>query len=408
MALLSKKRSSFEKAESSYQDKLEPHCFLQCHDSGVDASDYSHQVWCCKFLPSSRDIVATCGSESVCLIDTNSARVRAKFTKPNEEFYTLDWTVLNVGSHSSNVIACGGCLGFIYLINTERFIVYNYFKSHSKPVQTMSFVPGHPTLLLSAGNEKKIYLWDIGIPSLPDYHSYHKKLALFDNLLFSPLKMITLKEEYLFCASEGGLFCWETGDALKIKNSDVKGSKFEKFNEITEIKFLNVDDEPVVDGLAIIDDDLIATKCAQTGVIFLWQPSSILKKIGLRKIVMPSVISELKWSNTEQFYINITSCVKNKILFAGDEKGSIWVYDCGSDVGKSPAKTQKVEKARNSGHLQHASAIIKWPDCLSTDKQPLLELNKGTVLNDICCSFDMSYVVAVADCNLVCIYKYPA
>lgn len=336
----------------------------------------------------------------VCVIDANAAKVIARLRKQGEEFYTLDWTRMETGTFDSHVIACGGCLGTVYLIHAEQFCMYAYFQAHPKPVQTMKFMPNNSSLLLTAGNEKKIILWDIGKLSLPDYHFSNKKVAVFDGFVFSPLQMLVFRDEYLFCTTEGGLFCWYSADKFKV--DQVKRQKIERFSSPSEIQFLFVDDEPVVDGIALVGNDTIATKCAQTGVIFLWKPSSGLGQIKAGKSrVRATLVDELKWSNSEKLYMNIAVCHQSKMLFAGDDKGCIWVHDCSPDR----AGTSEKSESYIPGKPRAALTMIAWPHCTSEERKPVESIDVGSIINDISCSEDMKFIVAVTDSNLVCIYK---
>lgn len=390
------RRKSYSQATAP---ALRAHCFMQTHDSDNNSENFAVQIWCCKFKPDSPDIVATCGGETVCIIDANGAKVKSKFYKQGEEFYTLDWARVDSEKFDSNILACGGCLGTVYLIHTEQFCVYGYFRAHTKPVQSLCFVPDNPAKLLTAGNEKKIYLWDIGELSLPDYHFCSKKLAMFDGLHFSPLKMLVFQQQYLFCATEGGLLCWHVEDSFAMDNS----TKSKKFSSPSEVQFLFVEDEPVVDGLEIINDNLVATKCAQSGVIFLWKPSSLLGKVKQGKSpVKADLVDELKWSNTEQLYLNI-AVADNRYLFAGDEQGSIWIYDC----NHSSIETNTKSKAYRyiPGKPRPALEIVNWPICEREDQSPVDSVCTGSMINYITCGSGLQYLIAATDNNLICIYK---
>lgn len=405
-------RNSLESDEKSIASKIigasvtcSPHRFLQCHgnDSEND-QDFTQQVWCCRFHPNMNNIVATCGGETVCITDVITGTVKARFQQTNEEFYSLDWTTFKINSTCSpSILACGGCLGFVHLIHYEQFCCYGYFKAHDKPIQTLSFVPNHSTYLLSAGNDFSIFLWDIGIPSFPDYRYSRRKLAVFQNLNYNPLKLMMMQDKYLLCASEGGLFCWK----LSLKLTDIKTkSPPHLFPANSKITFPCMEEEEFVDGLAVIDNDVIATKCAQVGVIFLWRFSEVESKLSKSaKSVTAPLAMELKWSNTPQCYMNITVCKKTKTLLAGDDKGQIWMYSLDKNIPNKGGKSQASLMPMLPEKTMNPSALLPWPVCFRSNGTPLKDLDTGTVYNDICSSFCMDYVVAVADNNLVCIFK---
>ena len=39
------------------------------------------------------------------------------------------------------------------------------------------------------------------------------------------------------------------------------------------------------------------------------------------------LITRLKWSDTDELYINIGSSPDGKLLLAGDDQGAIWMYN---------------------------------------------------------------------------------
>ena len=39
------------------------------------------------------------------------------------------------------------------------------------------------------------------------------------------------------------------------------------------------------------------------------------------------LVTRLKWSDTDELYINIGSSADGKLLLAGDDQGAIWMYN---------------------------------------------------------------------------------
>merc|ERR1712186_241244 len=82
--------------------------------------------------------------------------------------------------------------------------------------------------------------------------------------------------------------------------------------------------------------------------IYVWDLQSTVKKINFDRITKGqenkvveqdvSLVANLKWSDTDNFYMNL-GCHKGKGLIAcGDDRGSLWLYNLpqfGKDGGKS-------------------------------------------------------------------------
>ena len=64
-------------------------------------------------------LVATCGGNSICIIDVNSGTVLMKYKHKDikENFYTLAWTTLKLGDDNTNILASGGIRGEIRMFH---------------------------------------------------------------------------------------------------------------------------------------------------------------------------------------------------------------------------------------------------------------------------------------------------
>ena len=85
----------------------DPLHFIRCHARGNDPKDSETKVWHCAFEPllpnmeeamtdkdSVPQLVASCGGESVCLIDCGSGKVVKRYKHIGEEFISLAWTTV--------------------------------------------------------------------------------------------------------------------------------------------------------------------------------------------------------------------------------------------------------------------------------------------------------------------------
>ena len=376
---------------------FEPRIFWQCHSQEDGSSDFTTQVWCCAFEPDVKDnlmttnIFASCGGNSVCLIDCETLKVESRFQQANEEFYTLSWTTVMIEGRATNLLLAAGNLGFIHLIHSEQALCYGRIKVHSSPVQTIRFLKD--TLLVSAEKNGTVYLTDIDIPTIPEYKFSWKKLVKFSGLDCAPLRLL-LSDDGLFCGTERGLFFW---NATEVFGQKTISSTMKAISLSCEVKFPNVEDETMVDAIEFLTDDLIASKCPQQSEIFLWKYTDFQskRKHSKSKQLCVELYAKLAWSNTNQCYINFTVCRGLGVLLAGDQNGSIWVYDAVASLPKSKANFC----------ILPPDVIVPFPKCCRKgNKKPSQLLINKTIYNDITCSSDLSHVVVAGDNNLVGVF----
>ena len=378
---------------------FKPIAFLQCHSQEKGAADFVTQVWCCMFEPDINDPskttnkVATCGGNTVDILDCETLKADARFEQPNEEFYTLAWTTVQLGEKHSNLLVAGGCLGFLHMIHPEQAVCYGRIKTHSAPVQTIRFMKS--TQLISADKNGTINLIDIDIPTIPGYTFNWKKLATFPGLECAPLRLM-VKDDCLFSGTELGLFVWQNKQFLDL---DIKMVKPKSITSMHEILFPNVPNHTMVDALDMINDDIVATKCPQQGAIFLWKYSEMSNQLATKQSkstkIRISLFAQLSWSTTKQCYINFTICKAYKTLLIGDDVGNLWVYDVSALVKKSKADRKPIPP----------NMIIPFPQCTRSDSTALKKFSQKTIFNDIACGADLRHVVVACDSNLVGIFQ---
>nr|XP_009859337.1 leucine-rich repeat and WD repeat-containing protein 1-like [Ciona intestinalis] len=402
--------------EETCGDVFSPFSFLQCHSKDNGSSDFSTQVWCCSFEPDieekskTTNLVATCGGDTVCITECTTAKVQMRFQQKNEEFYVVAWSTLNINKHKSNILVAAGCLGFIHLLHPKQGLCYGRINAHSSPIQTVMFSPYCPTHLLTGDKKGNVYMIDIDVPTIPEYKFSWKKLMRFVGIDATPLKFcIPPIGGYLLCASEYGLYCWKSNDIMK---TFPRGRSSVIINDnLSELRFPGTKmEESMVDALAMLTDDMLATKVSQQGCIFLWKFSDVEPKLKATKgnkvsVITVPVFKELKWSNTKQCFINMAACVPKCSIISGDEVGNIWIYNLSDALEETSSYKAKKSKAIVPDKITEPSRIIPFPKCTNTSGDLLLKFKKGTIYNDISCNSDMTFIVVTADTNLVGIYK---
>ncbi|NXK88963.1 LRWD1 protein, partial [Formicarius rufipectus] len=402
----SKSRANTE--EMAEDVSAEPLHFLQCHSKGNSHEDFKTQLWSCVFEPvldsgarkdpivSSSKTVATCGGESVCLIDCETGTVLKKYKVATEEFFSVAWTTLTMVITDSrrkahNILAAAGRRGIVKLIHVAADFCYGEIKAHKKPIATVCFSPTQETHLFTASYDKRIALWDIGIPDC-DYNFKASQLLVLEAVSI-PLRIAlvpTCPEQYLLAGCEGGCFAWN----IKLD----KGQKSRPFEAIFQFP----DDESMttshrVDGLAFLNDDVVVSKSSKPGCIYLWSWSRSFdaKGKGCQRTVSAVILAELEWSVTDMSYLTLSTCPAKDYVFCGDEKGSVWMYNLSNytTAWSSP-------KGKRSERRISPTQILKWPELRLNGEQP-----PEILVNNVVSDPAFSYLVVLTSVNITAIWK---
>ncbi|NWZ20943.1 LRWD1 protein, partial [Asarcornis scutulata] len=405
-----KKRSKSQaNTEKEADVSAEPLHFLQCHSKGNSREDFKTQLWSCVFEPlldcgarkdpivSSSRTVATCGGESVCLIDCETGVVLKKYKVATEEFFSVAWTTLPMvisdsRKKSHNILAAAGRRGIVKLIHVAADFCYGEIKAHKKPIATVCFSPTQETHLFTASYDKRIALWDIGIPDC-DYNFKASQLLVLESFSV-PLRIAlvpTCPEQYLLAGCEEGCFTW-----------NIKLEKEQK-NRPFEVTFQFPDEEGEmttshrVDGLAFLNDDVVASKSSKPGCIYLWSWSRSFdtKGKGCQRTVSAVILAELEWSTTDLSYLTLSTCPAKEHVFCGDEKGSVWIYNLSNYT-----TAWSSAKAKRSDKRIPPTQILKWPE-LQSNGDHLSEI----LINNVITDPTFTYLVALTSVNITAIWK---
>ena len=88
--------------------------------------------------------VATCGGNSICIIDVNSGTVLMKYKHKDikENFYTLAWTTLTLDDEKTNILASGGIRGEIRMFHPQNKVKTGFQEKQLIPACFDSGWPG--------------------------------------------------------------------------------------------------------------------------------------------------------------------------------------------------------------------------------------------------------------------------
>ena len=85
------------------------------------------------------------------------------------------------------------------------------------------------------------------------------------------------------------------------------------------------EEPPYVDSVCSLGGSLLAAKCVGYGSIFVFRAQFKVRE-GKCKNCVVQVLVELKWSKTDDFYMNIGGCPELGLMACGDDKGTTWLY----------------------------------------------------------------------------------
>lgn len=368
--------------------------FLRGHSQ--DPGDSITQVWQAAFQPKceendlSPSIVATCGGRIVNFIDASTGTVLKRYKSANlkEEFFCLAWTVLPIGGHQSAVLAVAGKAHEVSLVHPEQLVCYKSFQAHTKYINCLHFCPSQPTWLLSGGIDDNIHLWDIGIPKAPGYQTKIVNLLTLKPKCEILQLCVSTRNELLLAACHGGLFGWKFDQKSIVKVDRSPNVEF----RLPGKDGTSIEKEPVVDGLVLVEDDMIVSKCSNSGIIGMWELSRHVAPIRKFSQKLQKVKVEYRstflWSDTkvDYFYPSATT----DVMACGDDTGTVWLYS----IGKKGATLVK------------PVAKLTWPDKLSCSDQVSVTKKDGKInANSVRLSPDGDYMVVCTDLNIVCIWR---
>ncbi|CAB4054317.1 unnamed protein product [Lepeophtheirus salmonis] len=360
-------KADHSNSESTGEDGIsyEPVHFIRSHSKNNDPADIKTQIWEVVFEPDPN------------YPNKTTSLVANLHKELKEDFYTLAWTTLELKGEKSESEKNQYTICFHEWRPVEK-------KTHA--VNSLVFHSEHPTWLFCGSNDGVVSLWDIGKPTIPSYDGVCPKqlLKLFPDYGDVYNIVWTGRNRYLLAGTAAGLVGWKIEDDQVIDNKDYKPQV---------IDFLMPENDrdngenPIVDSLAVASENTIVSKF------------DVEKKAGgvIEKDV--TMLANLRWSDTDNFYMNL-GCHKGKgLICCGDDKGTVWIYNL-PQFGKdsSPALKSGVEP----------TTLLTWPelqdDQLENSKKVPIDRH-SIIIDKVAASYDNSYIVAVTSNNMVCIWK---
>ncbi|TKS83239.1 Leucine-rich repeat and WD repeat-containing protein 1 ORC-associated protein [Collichthys lucidus] len=382
---------------------LKPLHILQCHSKQNSSEDFSTQLWACAFQPPDATggggdrLVATCGGDSLCVIDCETGMVMKKYKVHGEEFFSLAWSVVlmsrggKASAQHCSILAAGGKRGLVKLIHPRNNVAYGEFRASRKALSVLRFNPNKGNFLFTGSYDNKITMWDIG--GVDSQYNFKVVQLLMLEMSATPLHICfppTSPSSHLLTASEDGLHCYDT--QLSTNNT----TKRSKEMEITFPIYKKEDkdhDYHTVDGLSFLTDDIVASKNYLHGCIYLWSWSKTKTQRPDKKsrAVCAVVLAELQWTNTEIPYLALNTCPGQAYIVCGDDKGRLWTYHV----------TNLQKNSFQSGKPIQPTEVLEWP----TPVRKGVGQVEGPSINSVAMDPELQFLVALSDKNMVIVWK---
>ncbi|XP_065819441.1 leucine-rich repeat and WD repeat-containing protein 1 isoform X2 [Labrus bergylta] len=383
---------------------LKPLHVLQCHSKQDNSEDFSTQLWACAFQPvpdstgaGGSRLVATCGGDSLCVIDCETGMVMKKYKVPGEEFFSLAWsTVLmsrggGASAQHCSILAAGGKRGLVKLIHPRNNVAYGEFRASRKALSVLRFNHHQGNFLFTGSYDNKIVMWDIG--GVDGQYNFKVNQLLMLEVSATPLHICLPPKSpnvHLLTACEDGLHFYNT--QLGTTNS----SKRSKEMEVTFPIYKKEDkdnDYHTIDGLSFLTDDIVASKNYMHGSIYLWSWSRTKAQRPDKKNneVCAVVLAELQWASTEIPYLALNTCPGQAYIVCGDDKGRLWTYHV-TDLQKNTFQ---------AGKPVLPTEVLEWPAPMRTG----LGQVEGPSINSVAMDPELNFLVALSDKNMVIVWK---
>ncbi|KAM4545796.1 leucine-rich repeat and WD repeat-containing protein 1 isoform 2-T2 [Odontesthes bonariensis] len=385
---------------------LQPLHVLQCHSKQDSSDDFSTQLWACAFQPlpdasgcgGGSRLVATCGGDSLCVIDCETGMVMKKYKVSGEEFFSLAWsTVLmsrggKAAAQLCSVLAAGGKRGLVKLIHPRNNVAYGEFRASRKALSVLRFNHQQGNFLFTGSYDNKIGMWDIG--GVDSQYNFKVVQLLALEISATPLHIClppSSPSMHLLTACEDGLYCYNT----QLGTNNMTKSRSKEM-EITFPIYKNEDDEHdfhTIDGLSFLTDDIVASKSYMHGSIYLWSWSrtKALQPGKKSRAVCAVVLAELQWANTDIPYLALNTCPGRAYVVCGDDKGQLWTYHV----------TDLVINGFQTGKPIRPTEVLEWP---SPTRSSLGQM-EGPSINSVAMDPELHYLVALSDKNMVIVWK---
>ncbi|XP_061659222.1 leucine-rich repeat and WD repeat-containing protein 1 [Syngnathoides biaculeatus] len=379
--------------------RLEPLHVLQCHSKQDNPEDFSTQLWSCAFQPqpdsSGSRLVATCGGDSLCVIDCETGVVMKKYKATGEEFFSLAWSTVQMSRGADDpvqpcsILAAGGKRGLVKLIHPRCNVAYGEFRASRRALSVLCFNHRQGNFLFTGCYDNKIVLWDIG--GVDSKYNFKVVQLLVLESSSTPLHIClppTRPDTQLLAACD---------DGLRYYNAQLTANGATKRSKEAEVTFPVYENEDkdlnyhTIDGLRFLTDDIVASKNFTHSCIYLWSWNRTRsQQPDKSRCVRAIVLAKLRWARTEIPYLALNTCPGRSYVVCGDSEGKVWTYHIANLQDRFQAE-------KPIGPTE----VLQWP---APVREGLGQL-EGPSINCLATDPDLQYLVALSDKNMVTVWK---
>lgn len=345
-------------------------------------------------------MVATCGGNSICIIDCLKGKVSKRYTDEDVEdvFVSLACIPCN-GSNSGEetncetLLASGSMKNKILLFSLNSLKCYERIESaHEDHINSLVFHPTHCYWLFSASYDQQIKLWQVFEPNDSRKHELLVRINTEIKLLSI---CYSLKFNTLVACGEPAVFFWH--DVNVDDNKSSYGELRVRSGIIDGLQILADDPNRVamrissLKNISIIDLNLVSEEI---------QNVSKVTKFNVKKLSLKNIrVLNLKWGQDSIQHFYIYMAAQKGLLVSGAPHGQMWLY--------------RTNRFRN--HYRHGAddntlmpdKILEWPEienCMKYGKG-VVDESKPVVVNTVTISHDLKYIVGGTNNNLICIWE---
>jgi len=370
-------------------------------------NDDSVCIWDCAFEPTidgqdASHVVATCGANTVSMIECHTGKVIAKYTNliEVENYYSLDWTIIKVDNNNNDhqnqnsrsqycpILAAGGQLGEIVFLNRMQGECFRYAEpkvSKPQPITQLRFSKDNPKWLFAGSEDKYVYLYDIGDLNDTDLDAA-TNLAKFIGLKKDPTAINVVKDHLIVGCSDGTIVIYNLSNIPSVEEAKKSGhlTNISISHKFSSLHKTYIDDIIPYFPQYHHQNNLNSSNSVVYNFftrgakdhITLWSIDNIDSPIQKKKLkksteknenVKPTVLSELKWSHyVECVRFSIVNDEDETLLLTGSGAGDINIYKLQED--------KSLNLISNFKHEQSGEAIHKV--VLSKDKKYMVGVNE--------------------------------
>lgn len=170
--------------------------------------------------------------------------------------------------------------------------------------------------------------------------------------------------------------------------------------------------ECIIDGLAILPNNMLAVKQSRSGrihIISVLQIISDIKRANLRsrlnsfKEITLKRLIDLDYCRTKVDFFQLHFA--NNLLVCGDDVGRVWSYDLSSILSKVDSAVK--QRSPEDIELIPADFVLDWPSFNNPlyKNRKVIDLSRPNVINGLALDPQAGHLITVSNINLITFWR---